>query len=471
MWQLLPLGPTGFGDSPYQGLSAFAGNALLISPDRLVRDRYLTEDELSQLPRTSLDKVNYGKVIEYKRKLLAKAFERFNRTPDTKLQVDFLSFCQKNAFWLDDYALYRVLKGKHGGAAWNNWAPELARGDKKALDSASSNYADEIQAEKFYQYLFYRQWQELKEYCSEKKVSIVGDMPIFVAYDSVDVWKNREYFKLDKDGAPYVVSGVPPDYFSATGQLWGNPLYDWERLTKDGFEWWIKRMEMALETVDIIRIDHFRGFAACWEIPGGETTAQKGKWVPTPGKEFFGALRKRFPDLPIIVEDLGVITPDVEELRDQFGFPGMRILQMGFGSGSDNIDLPHNYIPHSVVYTGTHDHDTTVGWFKSKAGAGSTRDQEQIEYERSRCLKYLNSDGKQINWDFINAAFSSVSCIAIVPMQDVLGLGSTSRMNLPASQEGNWAWRLRSEALTPEITSRLKEMSELYGRDNPVLQF
>ena len=327
-------------------------------------------------------------------------------------------------------------------------------------------YADEILAEQFFQYLFFKQWLELKGYCNKKGISIIGDMPIFVAYDSVDVWRNRELFKFGKDGKPLVVAGVPPDYFSATGQLWGNPLYDWEEMASNNFQWWVKRFEAMLEVMDVIRIDHFRGFAACWEIPYGQTTAEKGKWVPTPGNELFETLVKTFENLPIIVEDLGVITPDVEELRDKFEFPGMRILQMGFGGGSDNIDLPHNYVPHSVVYTGGHDHDTLIGWFRSKEGAGSTRDAEQIEKERSMCLKYLRSNGKSINWDFISTAFASVSRLAIVPLQDILGLGSSSRMNLPASTDGNWEWRYRKEMIGEDIVDRLKELTKLYGRDN-----
>lgn len=470
IWQILPLGPTGFGDSPYQCLSAFAGNALFVSLDELVEERLLEESDIDAVPRFPAEKINYGKVIEFKVKLLSKAYDNFRKTTDTGLQTDFLSFCQKNHWWLDDYALFRVIKEKHNNVSWNKWDSDLAKRKPQALAKVESECSDEINERKFYQYLFFKQWTKLKQYANDKKIAIVGDLPIFVAYDSVDVWRFPEYFKIDEDGTPTVVSGVPPDYFSASGQLWGNPLYNWDRLRKDRFDWWIKRLEMSLETVDVIRIDHFRGFAACWEIPYGETTAQKGKWVPTPGMEFFTAMQKHFGDsLPIVVEDLGVITPDVEELRDTFEFPGMRILQMAFGSDACNIDLPHNYLQHSVVYTGTHDNDTSIGWFKSKAGSGSSRDQEQIEYERQRCLKYLRSDGKNINWDFITAAFSSVSCIAIVPMQDVLGLGSTSRMNLPASQEGNWSWRMKPDALSAELESKLKDLATTYGRDNSLL--
>lgn len=468
LWQVLPLGPTGFGDSPYQCLSAFAGNTLLVSPDRLIEEGFLDEGDVKPVPRFPSERVNFGKVIDYKRELLAKAYQRFRGTTDTNKRAHFLAFCQRAADWLDDYALFRVLKDEHGGTSWDRWEPQLARREPDALAAAQDLHAEKIEAEKFYQYLFFRQWFALKDYCASRQVSIVGDMPIFVAYDSADVWTHPEYFKLNEARVPTVVAGVPPDYFSATGQLWGNPLYDWERMREDNFKWWIERIHAALETVDIIRIDHFRGFAACWEIPYGERTAQKGRWVEVPGKELFTALMNVFPELPIIVEDLGVITPDVEELRDHFGFPGMRILQMAFRSDATNIDLPHNYVPNCVVYTGTHDNDTTVGWFNSKPGAGSTRDAEQIKHEHKHCLRYLRSDGKEIHWDFMEAAFASVAAIAGVPLQDVLGLGSKARMNLPASQQGNWEWRYRDGVLTPAISRRLRELTELYDRNHAV---
>lgn len=469
IWQILPLGPTGYGDSPYQGLSAFAGNTLLISPEKLVAEKFISKEDIASPPRFTADKVSYGKVIEYKRKLLREAFDNFKKSSDVVKQTEFLAFCQKHQDWLDDYALFVALKDMHDGASWDQWEPRFARRKEEALEKATDELADRIEAEKFFQYLFFHQWAELRAYCNKKSVFLVGDMPIFVAYDSVDVWRNNNFFKLSREGSPTVVAGVPPDYFSATGQLWGNPLYNWESLKEDRFGWWIKRFRMALETVDVMRLDHFRGFAACWEIPAGETTARKGRWVHTPGRELFKALTRAFDPLPLIVEDLGVITPDVEQLRDDFEFPGMRILQMAFGSDACNIDLPHNYVPHSVVYTGSHDHDTVLGWFRSKAGAGSTRDAAQIEKEREHCLRYLRSDGKQINWDFIEAAFASVSCIAVVPLQDVLGLGSQARMNLPASQEGNWSWRFRSEMLTGQQSDKLVELTVLYGRNNPIM--
>jgi 4-alpha-glucanotransferase len=317
----------------------------------------------------------------------------------------------------------------------------------------------------FYQFLFFRQWFALKSYVNQHGIKIVGDLPIFVAHDSADVWTNPEQFKLEKNGTPVVVAGVPPDYFSQTGQLWGNPLYNWEGMLADGFTWWIERVRATLAVVDIVRIDHFRGFAACWEIPGGDKTAERGQWVAAPGRELFLSIRKALGQLPIIAEDLGVITPDVVALRDESGFPGMRILQFGFGGDSKNSDLPHNYERNVVAYTGTHDNDTTVGWFHSVAGEGSTRSADQIERERTFCSDYLHSDGEEIHWDFIRAVWASVANTAIVPLQDVLGLGASARMNLPNSTSGNWSWRFRSGALTDKIASRLKELTKLYARE------
>jgi 4-alpha-glucanotransferase len=456
LWQVLPLGPTGYGDSPYACYSAFAGNTLLVN----------TEDSFNL--KTSLapasDRVDYGQAHQTKDQLLLSAYQNYTKTTDTNLRSAFETFVQREAHWLDDYALFRALKDAHNGVAWNEWEPSLVRRTPAALDRARDQLREEIEAHMFYQFLFFKQWFELKNYANERGVKIVGDLPIFVAQDSADVWTNPDQFKLDKNGRPLVVAGVPPDYFSATGQLWGNPLYNWERMEADGFAWWIERVRSTLKVVDIARVDHFRGFAACWEIPGGDKTAERGQWVEAPGRELFTAIRKTLGQLPIIAEDLGVITPDVVALRDDFGFPGMRILQFGFGGDSKNIDLPHNYVANVVAYTGTHDNDTTVGWFESVAGEGSTRTEEQIERERKFCLDYLKSDGKEIQWDFIRAVFASVANTAIVPLQDVLGLGTEARMNLPNSTEGNWAWRFRTTDLTDQIADRLKKLATLYGR-------
>ncbi|HEY0379516.1 MAG TPA: 4-alpha-glucanotransferase [Pyrinomonadaceae bacterium] len=464
LWQVLPLGPTGYGDSPYQCFSAFAGNTLLVSPERLAREGLLGAEDLARVPPFPEERVDFGKAIEFKNALLRKAFDRFRRSAESGLRASFEHFTHQASGWLDDYALYRALKDAQGGKAWNEWEPALARRDPATLAAAREHLRDAVDAQKFYQFLFFRQWAALKAYAHERGVLLVGDIPIFVARDSADVWMNPDQFKLDAAGNPLVVAGVPPDYFSATGQLWGNPIYDWDRMLQDGFRWWIERVRATLEIFDIVRVDHFRGFAASWEIPGGDKTAERGRWVEVPGRELFTAIKGALGDLPIIAEDLGVITPDVEALRDDFGLPGMRILQFAFGGDPKNLDLPHNYIRNCVVYTGTHDNDTTVGWFTSVAGAGSTRDEAQIERERRFCLEYLDSDGGEIHWDFIRAVLASVADTAVVPLQDLLGLGTEARMNLPNTTSGNWAWRYKAGALTEETGERLRKLTELYGR-------
>ena len=460
LWQVLPLGPTGYGDSPYACYSAFAGNTLLVSPDQLIKEGLLDEAPQATGPP---NKIDFGKAHTLKDQILRRAYERYTKTTDTTLRSAFETFAQQHAHWLEDYALFRALKDAHGGVAWNDWEPALTRRTPAALERAREELRNSVEAQMFYQFLFFRQWFALKRYCNERGISIVGDLPIFVAQDSADVWTNPEQFKLDKNGKPLVVAGVPPDYFSSTGQLWGNPLYNWERMLDDGFKWWIERVRATFTVVDIARVDHFRGFAACWEIPGGDKTAERGQWVEAPGRELFTAIRDTLGELPIIAEDLGVITPDVVALREDFDFPGMRILQFGFGSDSKNIDLPHNYVPNVVAYTGTHDNDTTVGWFNSVAGEGSTRTAEQIERERKFCMDYLNTDGREIHWDLIRGVLASVASTAIVPLQDLLGLGTETRMNLPNSTEGNWAWRFT--ALNDELATRLNDLSKLYGRN------
>ena len=450
LWQVLPLGPTGYGNSPYQCLSAFAGNPLLISPEQLVDEALVALEALHPDQDFAGDRVDFGPVIDFKKAVLAHAYDSFNRTAPSGIRADFDLFSQQEAGWLEDYALFRAVKDSHAGASWNTWEPGLRSRQREALARAREQLREEIEAHKFSQYLFFKQWFALKSYCNQKGIRIVGDVPIFVAYDSADVWAQPELFKLNDNGAPVVVAGVPPDYFSTTGQLWGNPIYDWERMRVDGFRWWVDRMRAALRVVDIVRIDHFRGFAACWEVPAQDETAERGSWVEVPGRDILTVLKSSLGQLPILAEDLGVITPDVEALRDDFELPGMRILQFAFAD-TENNHLPHNHVRNSVVYTGTHDNDTSVGWFNSVAGAGSTRDVAQVDRERAYCLEYLNSDGSEIHWDFIRAAMASVASIAIVPAQDVLGLDSSARMNLPASTAGNWNWRLRGEALTPEL--------------------
>src|SRR5260221_6613966 len=436
LWQVLPLGPTGYGYSPYACYSAFAGNTLLISPEKVFEEGLLSRDELDEISSLPPERVNFGGAHEIKDKLLTQAFARYQRTTDTELRSAFESFSEENSSWLNDYALFRALKTEHGGKAWHEWERPLVCREPTALAQAKTKLHDQIEAHKFAQFLFFKQWFELKAYCNERRLSLIGDLPIFVAQDSSDVWTNPEQFKLDRNGIPTVVAGVPPDYFSATRQFWGNPLYNWERMLADGFKWWIERVRAILQMVDIARIDHFRGFAACWEIPGGDHTAERGRWVEAPGRELFDAIRRALGVVPIIAEDLGVIPPDVEKLRDDFGFLGMRILPSAFSSDTKNIDLPHNYHRNVVVYTGTHDNDTTAGWFRSVAGAGSTRSEAQITSERDLCKKYLNTGGEEIHWDFIRAALASVAHTPLLPFQGLLRLGTEARMNLPKNTKG-----------------------------------
>ncbi len=464
-WQVLPLGPTGYGDSPYQSFSAFAGNPLLISPEKLVEDGFLTAEQIADRPDFPPEKVDFGSVYEWKTKhLLPMAFEGFHHSTSVDLRGKFEAFQHENAWWLDDYAAFKAIKASQDQKPWYEWPTPLKLREPGALAAIREQLYEKVLAEKFYQFLFFCQWGLLKEYASKHGVKIIGDLPIFVALDSADVWCNQDKFKLDKDGNPLVIAGVPPDYFSKTGQLWGNPIYDWDKMQADGFKWWIARVEFTLRTVDIVRIDHFRGFAAAWEVPGGDKTAENGRWVDVPGKELFQAMQEHVGPLPFIAEDLGVVTPDVIELRDTNGFPGMKILQYAFGGNAKNHDLPHNYTSNFAAYTGTHDNDTTVGWWLSKTGAGSTRDADEITHEHEFCLKYLNTAGSEIHWDLIRAVWASVADTAITPIQNVIGIGNEGRMNVPSSSSGNWSWRLERGALTPEITTRLRELTEVYGR-------
>ena len=454
-WQILPLGPTGWGDSPYSSFSAFAGNTLLVSPEYLQQDGLMKLDELGEMPTRNADRVDYGAAFEWKSKMLRAAFDNW-RGKDN--EGDFRTFVETNASWLDDYALYRAIKMANDQKQWLEWPEPLKLRDGQALSTAANELVDEVLAEKFYQFIFFKQWMALKEYANSRGVKIVGDVPIFLALDSVDVWRHQDQFKLNADGSPRVVSGVPPDYFSKTGQLWGNPIYDWDAMWSDGFSWWKERIRYTMRTVDIVRVDHFRGFAGAWEVPGGNGTAEHGEWVDAPGQELFAALREEFGDLPFWVEDLGFVTPEVERLRDDFGFPGMRILQFGF-SDAHNPALPHNYIRNCVTYTGTHDNDTCVGWWKSQVnGDGESNDTRRF------CARYLDSDGREINWDMIRSIWSSVADSAVIPLQDVLGLDNGSIMNRPATTSGNWQWRYKNGDLTDEIADKLTELTELYGR-------
>ena len=451
LWQTLPLGPTGYGNSPYQAISAFAGNPLLIDPRQLIDDGWLDQSVIN-VAQFSPGHVKFEIVHDFKERVLHHAFLQFKRSPSSNYP-GFEEFCDHSSWWLTDYATFCALKDMHDGSAWTDWHRELTQREPISLNTIKSTLEEQILEQKFFQFVFFRQWKALRSYARERGVRIIGDLPIFVAHDSADVWANREYFKLDNDGKPTVVAGVPPDYFSETGQLWGNPLYDWERLRADNFQWWTDRVRWSLELFDLVRIDHFRGFAACWEIPATDVTAQNGTWVNTPGRELFASLKKKLGDLPIIAENLGVITPDVENLREEFGFPGMRVLQFAFGGDATNDHLPHNHTHETVVYTGTHDNDTTIGWFENLDS-----------YQREYCLQYLAGDAGEINWDMIRAALASVADTAIIAMQDVLGLASDARMNLPASTTGNWNWRLQPSAFTEQLADRLRHLANLYGR-------
>lgn len=452
-WQVLPLNLTGWGGSPYATVSAFAGNVLLISPGKLLEDGLIDADTVASWSDLNKDKVDFGAVDEGKHTLLAQAFERFRSGGLPELTPGFTTFTRENAWWLDDFALFIALKNSNGHKPWIEWAEPLKTRTKDALDRARSQFAREIDAQKFFQFLFFRQWDEVKRYSNERGVRLIGDIPIFVAHDSADVWCNQKLFKLNEDGTSKVVAGVPPDYFSTTGQLWGNPIYDWQAMKAHDFGWWTARIAFTLKMVDVTRLDHFIGFAHNWEVPGEDATAENGVWVDVPGSELFETLHRRLGELPVIAEDLGAVTPAVEKLRDSFGFPGMRILQNAFGGDAHNRDLPHNYVRNSVAYPGSHDNDTSRGWFK-----------RMPKNVRRHCKKYLRSTGRDISWDMMRAVWASVADTAIAPLQDVLSLGSEARMNTPATGEGNWQWRFGDGDLNEELATRLREMTELYGR-------
>lgn len=453
LWQIMPLGPTGYGDSPYQSFSAFAGNPLLISPERLVSEGWLTPEDLAAAPDFPLDRVDFGPVIVWKWPLLRRAYEYFKVGATEADQHALADFTAANRDWLDDYALFMALKEAHGGAVWSTWEPEIARHEVDAVQQWLARLQDEVNTHRFLQWQFARQWSRLKAYANEYQIQIIGDIPIFVAYDSADVWANPHLFHLDEQRVPTVVAGVPPDYFSATGQLWGNPLYRWERMRANGYHWWIERFRHTFTQVDIVRIDHFRGFEAYWEVPADELTAVRGRWVKGPGADLFATVEARLGALPIIAEDLGFITPEVEALRDELGFPGMRVLQFAFSGDATDPYLPHNYVRNTVVLTGSHDNDTTRGWYE-----------KATEHERHYVRRYLDADGSDIAWQMVRLAFSSVANQAIVPLQDVLGLGSEARMNMPGQAAGNWGWRYDEAMLTPEVSARLRDLVAIFGR-------
>jgi 4-alpha-glucanotransferase len=464
IWQVLPLGPTGYGDSPYQCFSAFAGNPLVLSLDALRERGYLDSRDLESRPAFPAAEVDFGAVIAWKLPLLRHAFQSFQRATPAE-RADFAAFSETHSSWLDEFALFMALKQAHNNVAWTQWEPELALRQPDAIARARNQLQDEIECHKFIQFEFERQWRDLKAHCGRNHIRIMGDVPIYVAFDSADVWANRALFELDESGRPKVVSGVPPDYFSATGQLWGNPIYRWEAHALTGYAWWIARLRRALQMLDLIRLDHFRGFEAYYEIPGGDTTAVNGQWVTGPGAPLFEALENALGPLPIVAENLGVITPGVEALRERFGFPGMAILQFAFGHDPQAPQFkPHYYPRHLAAYTGTHDNDTTVGWWTSTAGAGSIRTSADVAEEMEYARRYLNTDGSEINWVMVRTLMASVADTVLFPLQDVLGVGSEGRMNLPGTSSGNWRWRFRSEELTPAASARLRQMAETYER-------
>jgi len=487
LWQILPLNPTSFGDSPYQSFSTFAGNHMLISPELLIRAGYLQNEDVQDTPNFNTRKVEYGNVIEYKNKLFKIAFKNFKQNADASQKEGFNTFCEKNNYWLNDYSLFVSLKQyfinqrkntfesreykeyfkKNSdtmskefindcfyGAVWNSWPEDIAKRNKNSIKKWTKTLKDEIEYEKFLQYAFFRQWHDLKTYANEKEIKIIGDIPIFVAMDSCDVWANPKLFYLNDESNPTVVAGVPPDYFSATGQLWGNPLYDWKANKDEGYDWWIKRISEILKIVDIVRIDHFRGFESYWAVKHGETTAINGEWCKGPGVDLFYAIEKKLGSLPIIAEDLGLMTKEVEDLRDSLKLPGMKILQFAFDEDDANDYMPHN-IAHSnfVIYTGTHDNDTTVGWYEKAK-----------EVYKDHFRRYMNVSGNDPAWDLIRLAFASTAGYAIIPIQDIMSLNSDDRMNMPGIPSGYWQFRYTEEMLTSHSAERLKYLSNLFNR-------
>jgi 4-alpha-glucanotransferase len=469
LWQILPLGPTGYGNSPYMCFSAFGGNPLLVSLEDLAAEGLLEARDLASPPAFPAERVDYPAVHRFKLELLARAHDRFESESRGGYPREYYDFCEHNSFWLEDYALFRAIKQAHREVSWCDWEPAAARHDPDALVVWRNRAAGSIRFHKFVQWVFFRQWQSLREYGRRRQIRIVGDIPMYVAYDSAEVWASRRLFQLDDGGRPTVVAGVPPDYFSSSGQRWGNPIYRWEAMAGEDYRWWIDRFRMEFAKCDILRIDHFRGFEGYWEIPAGDETAAGGRWVKGPGARLFETVRAALDDLGvplrIIAEDLGVITPEVEQLRDRFGFPGMRILQMAFGNDPKAGEYrPHNHIPNCVVYTSTHDHNTTVGWYTAEPGSQTTQPAEEIASERHYARRYCHSNGREINWDFLRLASGSVARTAVIPLQDVLGLGTEARMNRPGAAGGNWEWRFANGALTDDVCRRLRDLTELYER-------
>lgn len=455
LWQTLPLGPLGYGDSPYACFSAFAGSPLLISLEKLQEQGFLDSNDLNTNEEFSNEHVEYEKVMKMKYPLLLKAYHNFLEKGSIVEHERFKNFCRDKAFWLDDFSLFMTIKNENNGVPWFEWEHDLKFRSKNKISEFKEKHCEQIEYQKYMQYEFFRQWEELKTYANDNGIKIIGDIPVYVAHDSSDAWSHHELFQFDKNRNPVGVAGVPPDYFSATGQLWGNPLFNWKYLKKTGFKWWIERIKANLNICDIIRIDHFRGLSAFWSIPYGETTAINGQWVPAPGKHLFKALGKKLGKLPIIAEDLGFITSDVEELRDYFELPGMKILQFAFDSEEDSSHnfLPHVYDKRFVVYTGTHDNDTVLGWYNNAK-----------DKDREYAIEYLQIDTNNVSWSFLRGAWASTANFALAPLQDILGLGTESRMNTPGILGGNWEWRVNSGILTEELAKKLRNLTEVYKR-------
>lgn len=455
LWQIFPLGPTGYGDSPYQSFSSFAGNPYLIDFDLLIEAHLLSEEDLRDVFFGDNEEyIDYGAIYNQKYPLLRKAYENFKSSDNHEMRENLEHFKRENASWLNDYSLYISLKNHFNGLPWNEWAHDIKNREHGAMEHYKNELADDIEYHNFIQFLFFKQWGDVKRYANENGIKIIGDIPIFVAADSSDAWANPEIFLFDEERKPVKVAGVPPDYFSATGQLWGNPLYNWQKLKETNYSWWVERVRANLSTCDIIRIDHFRGFEAYWAVPYGDDTAINGQWEPGPGIDLFNAIKSQLGELPIIAEDLGLMTQGVIDLREATGFPGMKILGFAFDSGEENDYLPHTYTKNCVVYTGTHDNDTLIGWF-----------QKAKEEDRQFARDYLNSrSDDEIHWDAIRGAWSSVANMAISPVQDFLGLGSEARINTPGVAAGNWQWRLRHEVLTDELAERIAKLTKVYSR-------
>jgi len=457
LWQVLPLTPTDLahGNSPYHSTSALAGNPLLISPELLVKEGLLAQSDLADAPSRGRGQVDFAAAAAFKQRLFDAAFDRFQQKAGPP--PAFERFCARQDFWLDDYALFAALKGRHGGRSWVEWPLEIRRRTRDGLLAVRQELAAAVAREKFLQYVFFRQWMQLKDYCRQKEIKIFGDIPIYVHYDSADVWCRPELFKLDENLKPYVVSGVPPDYFSRTGQLWGHPLYNWDALHSDGYRWWIRRLQHNLTLCDIVRIDHFRGLVAYWEVPAADETAVNGKWVSAPVDDFFHHLLRKFACLPIIAEDLGTISADVREIMQRYRLPGMRLLLFAFGEDFPNgAFLPHNHVKDCLVYTGTHDNNTVRGWFETEAAAPT----------KANLMDYLGGHVpvERLHWELIRLTMMSVADTAVIPMQDLLGLGAQARMNNPSQPGDNWGWRLAQDPVTAELTRCLREMTRIYGR-------